>query len=350
MFDPIHVSPFHVADSPLLESSILSQNWYRIFYLHTCTSNRKSTHYRLEESGVKQAPGSMSKQRQSQDQDGRAASRTQAGQLRPLAPARQDAYTTALNPSHITPAASSVRNGRLPPVEASRRPPQLIPGHSHSVGGTAMAPSHAHSSGRRLAVEYPLIDHPQRITTGRATADQQNRQLLSSPHTGTFTGPAGSWRAYNRREVDAYHGLLSLRYGPMVEATSASYNMTTRQASGGRSGNVPAQFMGAATNARQVRPKVHDSDSIMGSSRQSLRPVKPQAAHKQTPSPASQGEGGGQDARRVRDPPRRYSCYMCEWTGLGFSWARNHMLRRHGLNESEMDYQRIQASEVVCLW
>jgi len=292
----------------------------------------------------------MSKQRQSQDRDGRAASRTQAGQLRHTAVAKQDACIITSSPSHVTSAATSGRNGCLPSVEASRHLPQLIPSHSQSFGGTAMPPHQAaHPSGRQLGIRDPLIGHPQHITTDRATANQQNRESLASPHAGTFAGPAGNWRAYDRREVDAYHGLLSLRYGPLVEAPSISYSMTTRETSGGGA-NFPAHSTGAASDTRQLRPRIHDGNNVMGSSGQMIRPAGPQSAHKQAPSPADQGDGHGQDARRARDPPRRYSCYMCEWTGLGFSWARNHMMRRHGLNESEMDYQRIQESEVVCLW
>lgn len=248
-------------------------------------------------------------------------------------------------PKHTQKSAAATSGDDGSTGEDLRQASQLISAHPpRSQGAMATPRQIACSPGRATASHAPHSRHPPVHSSERPTGSH-------TPHGGrpqipdgggTFTGPAGRWRAYDQREVDAYHGLLNLRYGPMAEVASTRHSVASRRSFSGGVG-LENRHVRAASNARQPQPNVIDINNP-------ARPLGQEVTREQTSGVASQEQAQEQQGSRSRSPAKRYSCYMCDWTGLGIPYVRNHMLRRHGMTEAELDHGRIQASMVECLW
>lgn len=62
----------------------------------------------------------------------------------------------------------------------------------------------------------PTASHQQPVGESAGGTAAQTRDPLEELAEYTFAGTGSNWRAYTQREADAYHGLLQLRYGPVV--------------------------------------------------------------------------------------------------------------------------------------
>ncbi|KIW19346.1 hypothetical protein PV08_03641 [Exophiala spinifera] len=178
---------------------------------------------------------------------------------------------------------------------------------------------------------------------------------VQHPLGGTFAGPAGRWRQYTPREVDAYHGLLALRYGPMVEfPRSENPNLTVNPSL--TMSSLPGLVVGSDNTSENQPAGSKDNRTVAVAN---MRPPPAGAANHQPQTGSlkrtqrdsdNETQDSGNGRKRPRPPPKRYSCYLCEYTALGVTYVSRHLQNKHDVASDQIDQVRIRASEVQCLW
>ncbi|KAK6386752.1 hypothetical protein LTS17_000014 [Exophiala oligosperma] len=187
---------------------------------------------------------------------------------------------------------------------------------------------------------------------------------VQRPLAGTFAGPAGRWRQYTQREVDAYHGLLMLRYGPIVDfqrrgnPTQLTMSSPSHLPVAVGSGITSENRASKSTDDGTVVTTATSSNTNAATTTTMGPPPRPTTVHPQQggltkttqPNHESQGKGKGKGKRKPKPPAKRYSCYHCHYTALGVTYVCRHLQNKHGVAPDQVDVARIRASEVQCLW
>ncbi|KAL6241532.1 hypothetical protein RBB50_011555 [Rhinocladiella similis] len=213
-----------------------------------------------------------------------------------------------------------------------------------------------HLQERQQEIGSSLQQQQQALGRAQPTRLPTRPAPVQHPLGGTFAGPAGQWRQYTPREVDAYHGLLALRYGPIVEFPRTENSQLTMSSlarplvgsgnasqnqSASRNDNRTVVVAAAAAATAMGPPALPGSHRPQGGSPEGTQPY----SQTQT-NDRAKDKGKG----KPKQPAKRYSCYLCEYTALGVAYVGRHLQNKHGVPADQVDRGRIEASEVQCLW